>query len=170
MKGHPNSNPGFSNLERYWERSRISHFFRFMDPIQSVGSFIHIFFPFKRTFYKLLDSDLGVSYFHAFTGFNQAIEYFTIQGCSTICIVVLIVSYLTIERMVERKNILFDRTSFLYLWNFIGRQKWIHWKTPFGFFNINRLIVFAPVIVQKEKRSLRAIFLDPKESIGLSQN
>lgn len=86
MKGHQFKSWIFELREILREIKNSHYFLDSWTKFNSVGSFIHIFFP-SRTFYKtfgLPNLEYPIFTQFTFTGFNKQ-SIFHDQGCSTIC-------------------------------------------------------------------------------------
>nr|YP_010118405.1 Ycf2 [Pilea plataniflora]YP_010118424.1 Ycf2 [Pilea plataniflora]QQY86017.1 Ycf2 [Pilea plataniflora]QQY86040.1 Ycf2 [Pilea plataniflora] len=161
MKGHQFKFWIFELREILREIKNSHYFLDLWTQLNSVVSFIHIFFHQER-FIKLLDSRIWsilLSRNSHLQG-STSNRYFTIKGVVLFVVAVLIYR-INNRKMFERKNLYL--TGLLPIpMNFIGPRN-DTLEESFGSSNINRLIV-SLLYLPKGKRISESCFLDPKES------
>nr|YP_010330720.1 hypothetical protein RF2 [Pilea dolichocarpa]YP_010330737.1 hypothetical protein RF2 [Pilea dolichocarpa]UNY33859.1 hypothetical protein RF2 [Pilea dolichocarpa]UNY33876.1 hypothetical protein RF2 [Pilea dolichocarpa] len=163
MKGHQFKSWIFELREILREIKNSHYFLDSWTQLNSVVSFIHIFFHQER-FIKLLDSRIWsilLSRNSHLQG-STSNRYFTIKGVVLFVVAVLIFIYrINNQKMFERKNLYL--TGLLPIpMNFIGPRN-DTLEESFGSSNINRLIV-SLLYLPKVKKISESCFLDPKES------
>ena len=161
MKGHQFKSWIFELREILREIKNSHYFLDSWTQLNSVVSFIHIFFHQER-FIKLLDSRIWsilLSRNSHLQG-STSNRYFTIKGVLLFVVAVLIYR-INNRKMFERKNLYL--TGLLPIpMNFIGPRNYTL-EESFGSSNINRLIV-SLLYLPKGKKISESCFLDPKES------
>nr|YP_010320896.1 hypothetical protein RF2 [Parnassia longipetala]YP_010320917.1 hypothetical protein RF2 [Parnassia longipetala]UJP70726.1 hypothetical protein RF2 [Parnassia longipetala]UJP70747.1 hypothetical protein RF2 [Parnassia longipetala] len=156
MKGHQFQSWIFELREILREIKNSHYFLDSWTQLNSVGSFIHIFFHQER-FLKLLDSRIWSILLSRNSQGSRGNRYFTIKGVVLFVVVVLIYR-INNRKMVERKN-LYLTGLFPIPMNSIGPRN-DKLEESFGSSNINRLILS---LLYRKKIS-ESGFLDPKES------
>nr|VDD24564.1 unnamed protein product [Brassica rapa] len=132
-----------------------------MDPNQFSGIF-HSFFFHQERFRKLLDPRIfSILLFLRNSQGSTSNRYFTIKGV-VLFVVAALLYRINNRNMVESKN-LYLKGLLPIPMNSIGPRNDTS-EESFGSSNINRLIVSAPVLQKKKKRSLRAVSGIEKES------
>nr|YP_010419252.1 hypothetical protein RF2 [Gyrotaenia myriocarpa]YP_010419270.1 hypothetical protein RF2 [Gyrotaenia myriocarpa]USG52615.1 hypothetical protein RF2 [Gyrotaenia myriocarpa]USG52633.1 hypothetical protein RF2 [Gyrotaenia myriocarpa] len=161
MKGHQFKFWIFELREILREIKNSHYFLDSWTQLNSVVSFIHIFFHQER-FIKLLDSRIWsilLSRNSHLQG-STSNRYFTIKGVVLFVVAVLIYR-INNRKMFERKNLYL--TGLLPIpMNFIGPRN-DTLEESFGSSNINRLMV-SLLYLPKGKKISESCFLDPKES------
>nr|QXV93522.1 hypothetical protein RF2 [Rubroshorea leprosula]QXV93523.1 hypothetical protein RF2 [Rubroshorea leprosula] len=128
--------------------------------VNSVGSFIHIFFQQER-FIKLLDPRIWSILLSRNSQGSRSNRYFTIKGIGLFFVVAVLIYRINNRNMVERKNLYL--TGLLPIpMNSIGPRN-DTLEESFLSSNINRLIV-SLLSLPKGKKISESCFLDPEES------
>nr|YP_009582215.1 hypothetical chloroplast RF21 [Bixa orellana]YP_009582232.1 hypothetical chloroplast RF21 [Bixa orellana]QBK83750.1 hypothetical chloroplast RF21 [Bixa orellana]QBK83767.1 hypothetical chloroplast RF21 [Bixa orellana] len=159
MKGHQFKSWIFELREILREIKNSHYFLDSWTQVNSVGSFIHIFFHQER-FIKLLDPRILSILLSRNSLGSTSNRYFTIKGVVLFVVAVLIYR-INNRNMVERKNLYLTGPLPIPM-NSIGPRN-DRLEESFGSSNINRLIV-SLLYLPKGKKISESCFLDPKES------
>nr|YP_009891041.1 Ycf2 [Hurkaea josiae]YP_009891061.1 Ycf2 [Hurkaea josiae]QKK37414.1 Ycf2 [Hurkaea josiae]QKK37434.1 Ycf2 [Hurkaea josiae] len=159
MKGHQFKSWIFELREIVREIKNSHYFLDSWTQINSVGSFIHIFFHQER-FRKLLDPRIFSILLLRNSQGSTSNRYFTIKGV-VLFVVAALLYRINNRNMVESKN-LYLKGLLPIPMNSIGPRNDTS-EESFGSSNINRLIV-SLLYLTKGKKISESCFRDPKES------